>query len=357
VLIIATTIGNSCVDTGHFAPCLLAIARSLFLLGKATLRDAQLLLIPCEEFGIANSLAIRGHDHRLEAQVQPNDLVACRMTSDLSLHAQRDEIAASRIFRDDHGGDRGSLWQGTRLADIQRLLHLGQSQDLAIPGKGTLGILSRLLVVAGFELGIASPALKEVGEGIGQVAQALLEGNAGDFVEEGGFWLLFEQRQPLRQVIGRETALRLFIGVDAQAQRPIVDVAHTAEGACQNLLLGSRWVKAVLVRTFLLAHRLVALSLFLEMLFESGQDFAIERAMVLFGCLAHLLQETFRKPDGKCFHVIFHRTSIMSYCNYVKRLGPHSLAPNKQRLRTETRPAIQVRVGRAGGSAGGGSDE
>jgi hypothetical protein len=36
-----------------------------------------------------------------------------------------------------------------------------------------------------------------------------------------------------------------------------------------------------------------------------------------------LLQETFRKPNGKSFHVIFHVTSITSYCNYVKRLVPH----------------------------------
>jgi hypothetical protein len=72
--------------------------------------------------------------------------------------------------------------------------------------------------------------------------------------------------------------------------------------------------------------------------------------MVLFGCLAHLLQETFRKSDGKCFHIIFHRTSIMSYCNYVKELGPHCPAQTRNACFLPT-PA------RAGVSAGGDSDE
>jgi hypothetical protein len=63
--------------------------------------------------------------------------------------------------------------------------------------------------MAGLELGIGRPALKEVGEGVGQVAQALLEGDAGDFSQEGRLRLLFEHRQPLRQLVGRERALRL----------------------------------------------------------------------------------------------------------------------------------------------------
>jgi hypothetical protein len=45
-----------------------------------------------------------------------------------------------------------------------------------------------------------------------------------------------------------------------------------------------------------------------------------------------VLQEMFRKPDGKRFHSIFHVTSITLYCNYVNGRGPYSLAPNKECL-------------------------
>lgn len=52
--------------------------------------------------------------------------------------------------------------------------------------------------MAGLEFRIGSPALKEVGEGVGQMAQSLLERHAGDFIEEGNILLLFERGQPLR---------------------------------------------------------------------------------------------------------------------------------------------------------------
>lgn len=52
VLIVATAIGNACMDAGHFASGFLTIAGALVLLAQTTL--GQLLLITGEEFGIAN---------------------------------------------------------------------------------------------------------------------------------------------------------------------------------------------------------------------------------------------------------------------------------------------------------------
>jgi hypothetical protein len=279
VLVIATAVGNACMDAGNFAPRLLPIARALVLLAQPPLGAGQLLLIPCEELGIADGLPIGGHDHRLEAQIQPNDFVGGRKRCHLLLKTKGDEIAPRCIFRDDDGRGRDSLWQGTRPADIQRVFHLGQPQDLPIPGEGTPSILSRLSVSACLEGGIASPALKEVGEGVRQMAQALLEWHAGDFTQKGRLRLLFEDGQPLGQRIGRETTFRLVVGVDTQAQRPIVDVAHTAEGAGQNLLLGSRWIKPILIRTCV-DHVLVAF-LGLDVALDGFEGHAPNRAAIV----------------------------------------------------------------------------
>ena len=67
--------------------------------------------------------------------------------------------------------------------------------------------------MAGLEGGIASPPLKEVGEGLRQVAQALLEGHAGDVIEKGLLTLLFEHRQSSGELTGREAAFLRFDSV------------------------------------------------------------------------------------------------------------------------------------------------
>src|SRR5207249_1928323 len=98
----------------------------------------------------------------------------------------------TRVFGDRHCGGGGSFWKRTRPTDIQRLLHLGQPQNLAIPAEGRAGILGGLFVMACLEGGIASPTLKEVGEGTIQMAQSLLEWHTGDFSEKGLLMLMFE---------------------------------------------------------------------------------------------------------------------------------------------------------------------
>jgi hypothetical protein len=329
LLVVATAIGNPSVNACDFAPSLLTIARAFFLLGKATLCAGQLLLVACKELGIADGFTIGGDDHRLEAQVQPNALVDDRLGGDVFFHANGDEVAAGRIFGDSNGRGGDSFWQRARPPDVEWVLHLGQAQDLSLPGEGRAGILGGLLVMACLKFGIGSTPLKEVGESLIEMAQGLLGWHTGHFIEKGGFRLLFEHGQASRQLSGSQAPLLRFVGLDAQAQRPIVNVAHTAERTGQNLLLFCCRVKPILVGPLVLAHRLLALSLFLEMLFDRRQDLAIERAIVLFGCLSHLLQETFRKPDGKSFHVIFHVTNITPYCNYVKGLVPHSPGPKQ----------------------------
>ncbi len=114
--------------------------------------------------------------------------------------------------------------------------------------------------------------------------------------------------------------------------QPIGDKAHTPKRLSKDdsLLIGR--VEPILVRPpDLLAHGLLALSLFLDMLFHGRQDLSIERPIVLLSSLFQLFQQLYRKPDGKSFYVVFHATVIASNYNYVKRLVPCAEAPNKER--------------------------
>jgi hypothetical protein len=66
------------------------------------------------------------------------------------------------------------------------------------------------------------------------------------------------------------------------------------------------------------------------MLLYGGQNFSIERAIVLFSYLSYLLQKTFREPDSERLNLIFHTTILSSIWLYVKRLQyPCAQAPQK----------------------------
>src|SRR5215469_13364735 len=72
VLIVPPSVCNLLMDTSHLETGLIAVLRTLFLLGMLALRLCQLLFIFVEELGIAAGMPIRGDDHTQESQVQPN---------------------------------------------------------------------------------------------------------------------------------------------------------------------------------------------------------------------------------------------------------------------------------------------
>jgi hypothetical protein len=90
------------------------------------------------------------------------------------------------------------------------------------------------------------------------------------------------------------------------------------------LLLGRR--EPVLVRPLrLLAHGLFALLISFDVLFQSGQYFSAERAIMPLGNLFHLLQDVSRKADRERFDGLFfvvHASIIQQHWMHVKGLVP-----------------------------------
>ncbi len=72
VLVVATTVIDTSMHTGYFAPCFLTILRALLFLGVPTLSLCESLLIRGRELWIAHSFTSREDYHRLQAQVKTN---------------------------------------------------------------------------------------------------------------------------------------------------------------------------------------------------------------------------------------------------------------------------------------------
>jgi hypothetical protein len=107
--------------------------------------------------------------------------------------------------------------------------------------------------------------------------------------------------------------------VHPQAQRLVADELHNTDGFINRriLLLGS--TQFVLVDQH---APLLALSLFLDMLFNCSQYFPIQGTVVLFGNLSYLFQQMRREPDCERFNIVFHATIISPRWLHVNRLVP-----------------------------------
>ena len=108
--------------------------------------------------------------------------------------------------------------------------------------------------------------------------------------------------------------------------QPVIDETHTAKRLSKDdpLLLGRR--EPVLIRPLrLLAHSLVAFLMSFDVLFQSGQHFSTEGAVVPLGNHFHLLQDVSRKADRERFDgfvFVVHASIIQQHWMRIKRLIP-----------------------------------
>src|SRR5450755_498749 len=134
-------------------------------------------------------------DHTFQAQIQPNHLSGNRQRLDLFFYQERDEVATCTILRESSSHGCTSIRQGTRPTDIQRCIHFCQCEVCSIPLESCPYVGCRLRTMFLLEGGILCSPLKEVEKGTVQVAQGLLQGDAGNFSEECRFLMLLQVYQ------------------------------------------------------------------------------------------------------------------------------------------------------------------
>ena len=136
VLIVTPPISNFCVKTSHFHTLLATVLGAFFLLRQATLCLRQFLFVFGEKLGVPMGMSIGGDDHGFQAQIEPNLLGHCRQSFDLFFNQDGDEVAIGSVLAYRHRGGFTSLRQGSGPVDIQRSIHLGESEGLAILPEG-----------------------------------------------------------------------------------------------------------------------------------------------------------------------------------------------------------------------------
>src|SRR6266516_3724315 len=142
MLVVPSPICHLFLDASHLQTSFCTVLRTFFLFCMTTLCFCQLLCLFGEELGIAVGLPIRGVDHRLQAQIQPNHLRIHFQWLDLFFCQDGDKIAVSFILGDRDAAGLASIRQGTMPHHGKRGLHLRQRESLAslpIPGKSMLG--------------------------------------------------------------------------------------------------------------------------------------------------------------------------------------------------------------------------
>jgi hypothetical protein len=87
------------------------------------------------------------------------------------------------------------------------------------------------------EVRVPGPSREEVNEGAIQMAQTLLEHNAGNLSEPGGLRLRFEHRQEGREISVGKTLALFSIDTAFEHKRPIVDPSSASKGPSKDLSL------------------------------------------------------------------------------------------------------------------------
>lgn len=246
VQVIPARVGDPGVDAGNPLPRLLAIARTLLLSSQRLLRLCQALAVLIETTRVRDRLSLAGDQQVFEPQVYTDAALDSRERLDgVIVHQQGDVPTPGRRERNRHSGRRAALGNLSAPADRQRFRALGQEQLPITPTKGRTAELSRATVALLLEGRVFGPLGEEVGERPLEMAQRLLQRDAGDLIEELQIVLLLpggEHGTGLE--IGDRLALRR-PGRAASIQGPVVNQAHATQRPAQERFLLGRWVEAV----------------------------------------------------------------------------------------------------------------
>ena len=325
MLVVSSPVGDTSMDFGYFETCLGAVLGALLFPGMPTLGFCQLLLILGKVAWVANGLPRGEGHHGLETKVKPDHLRGDRKWVDILLHQDGDEVAVGTILGDRDRTGLGPVGQRSMPADIQRLIHLGKSQQSAIPLERIGGIGSRLLMPLFLERRVVGSPLKEIDKRSIQVPKSLLNGNRRDRSKPRV--LLFESRQHGRQIVIVEALSLLKIGRLTGRESPVVDKADTSERLSKNAFLFIGRIEAEFVGPLgLLAHGLFAFLLLFYVLLNGVDDLAISRSLVLFGSFLESLQKSRLNVNRKalCLH-----TGIISlFYLYIKQTRSGTFIPS-----------------------------
>ncbi len=164
-------------------------------------------------------------------------------------------VALSLIFGDGDTAGLTPIRQWAMPNDGKGSIHLRQRESLVLPNEGIVRIGGSLLVPLLLKSWVVRPPVKEIPERFVQVTQGLLQRHRRNIIEPNRLFLLLEQDQTLCSTFVVHALTTLIVGISTLAQCPVLDIAATPKGLCQNAFLFIAGRETILVG-FLLFHTL-----------------------------------------------------------------------------------------------------
>jgi len=238
VKMVPASIGDTNMQAGQLEPCLLSVLRSLLLSSESAGEKLLPPQFPVVMSGVGDGLASRKSCEVFQTNVNANGGVGLGQRADAGVFAEdRDMPSACGIEADRHTAWIGTFGQWPRPANSQWSFHLGQ-EDLAITEpEGTPSVFRRSTVTAPLEPRVFGAVGEEVGVGLLEMPECLLEGNGRHFVQERQFFCLFPGGQHLALFAVADGLLPLSPGLRTGVKGPVIDQPAASEGAPQHGLL------------------------------------------------------------------------------------------------------------------------
>ncbi len=248
VQVIQPAIGDFGVNTGYLELCLLPVLATELLLGETTLVLGKLGGVFRRMAGIAGFETVTGDEQILDAYIDADLFIIDWQQHRLKFAQAGHEVAPGLIL----GNGNGSwiAWQWLAPLDVEWIFALGKRQLSVFVMERGLYKSRFLSVFFGFKRRVFRPAFKEVFERGLLVSQALLQRNAGYFIEKSQFRSFFNLGQLGVSANVTDLLLGLIVGIRSVTKDVIVDKAHTTKRLGKQFCLLGVWIESVFVSAF-----------------------------------------------------------------------------------------------------------
>lgn len=221
-------IGNLLMQAGDTAALLSAPVRALLFPEQPALGAGEQDGLSAQVPRVRDRLAVREGGEAAHTEVNADRQAGLHPFHGLNFNDHRYIVAPGRVPRDGDGA-RINLHAST---DTQRQdSELGQCQPLRgeVKPEGTFGVFSTISHTPFLlERGVGAPLREEIHEGGLQMAEGLLQWNAGHIIQKCHLWIAFQGRQFLVTTrIGQSFAT--LEGQRSRGQHAVVDQTATAK--------------------------------------------------------------------------------------------------------------------------------
>ena len=172
------------LDSGYLESCLLVVAASFLLARQCPLGFGESFHVTVAVAWVVDLLAGAENGETVGSQVNADRGTLLAKPGDGIFHEDADMPASGRVEGHGDGAGLRLAWQGAGPTDVQRLAHLRQREIAPVPFERASRVFGGTAVRLSLVGRIVAGLIEEVRIGFLQVPQCLLQGHAGNLVEE-----------------------------------------------------------------------------------------------------------------------------------------------------------------------------